>query len=512
MTAALVGGRVAGARCGGRIGRLMLAGLAGALSVFSFAPFEAFPLAVLCLAVLAGLSARARSARSGFALGFAWGLGAFLAGVSWLYVALNRYGGMPMPLAAFAILLFCAYLALFPATVGALFARFGSGAAWSRALLFAGLWVAGESLRGWLFTGFPWLAIAYSQTPPSPFAGFFPLLGVYGTGGLLAFVAALVALTSWRNFRSVALAAGVVAVLVGAGVGLGRVAWTEPAGKPITVALIQTNIEQGLKWRPERLSDWLETNAQLAREHAADLVVLPETTLPLLADRLPDGYLEALSAPARAVGGDLVLGVFLRDARGAVYNAALSLGKSPSQTYAKQHLVPFGEYSPPFFDWFYRLVDIPMSDQTRGAKNQPPMRLGEQRVAVNICYEDLFGNELIRSLPEATLLLNISNLAWYGDSFAQPQHLQIARVRALETGRPMLRSTNTGMTALVQPDGSVAGVLPAFEQGALRIAVQGYQGLTPYARWGDRAALLLALAAIVAGLAPAMRLRASRSA
>ena len=155
--------------------------------------------------------------------------------------------------------------------------------------------------------------------------------------------------------------------------------------------------------------------------------------------------------------------------------------------------MPFGEYSPPLFGWFYRLVQIPMSDQTRGAPDQPPMQLDGQRVALNICYEDLFGAELIRALPAATLMLNISNLAWYGDSHAQPQHLQIARVRALETGRPMLRSTNTGMTALVRPDGEVAGVLPAFERGVLRVEVQGYQGLTPYARWGDRLALAVAL-------------------
>ncbi|WP_407279721.1 apolipoprotein N-acyltransferase [Aromatoleum evansii] len=488
------------APAGGRGRGLLAALLAGGTSVLAFAPFGIFPLAVLSLAVLAGLAARQTRARAGFALGFAWGLGAFLAGVSWLYVALNRYGGMPMPLAALAILLFCAYLALFPAAVGALFVRFGRGGAWRRALLFAGLWMGSELLRGWLFTGFPWLAAGYSQTPPSPLAGFFPVLGVYGVGGLVAFLAALVALTRWRSARPAAEALAAILVLSGAGFGLGRIAWTSPVGEPLEVVLIQTNIEQSLKWRPELLSDWLESNARLVRENPADLVVLPETTLPLLADRLPDGYLEELAAPVAARGGDVVFGVFLRDARGAIYNAALSLGASPSQSYAKQHLVPFGEYSPPLFGWFYDLVDIPMSDQTRGAPDQPPLRLGAQRVAINICYEDLFGRELIRSLPEATLMLNLSNLAWYGDSFAQPQHLQIARVRAMETGRPMLRSTNTGMTALVQPDGRVAEVLPAFMQGVLSVSVQGYEGLTPYARWGDFAALLLGVLALaVAG-------------
>ena len=183
----------------------------------------------------------------------------------------------------------------------------------------------------------------------------------------------------------------------------------------------------------------------------------------------------------------------------------MSLGRSPTQYYAKHHLVPFGEYSPPLFDWFYRLVHIPMSDQTRGAPEQPPMALGGQRIALNICYEDLFGAELIRSLPQATLMLNLSNLAWYGDSLAQPQHLQIARVRALETGRPMLRSTNTGMTAVVQPDGTVSGVLREFERGVLHAEVRGYSGLTPFARWGDRPALALAGLVLAIGMLRARR-------
>ncbi|HJV25338.1 MAG TPA: apolipoprotein N-acyltransferase [Aromatoleum sp.] len=481
--------------------------LLGAGSVFAYAPFELYPLALVSIAILVGMASRTQGKRATAMLGFAWGLGAFLAGVSWLYIALNRYGGMPMPFAAFAILLLSAYLALFPALVLGVYARFAAGGILKRAALFAGLWCASELLRGWLFTGFPWLAIGYSQSAPSPMAGFLPILGVYGVGALLAFCAAMLGLTHWRNGRAAALSLVAVTLVLGVGAVLRPLHWTEPAGEPIQVALIQTNVEQGLKWRPETLAEQLESNARLALAQRADLVVMPETTLPLLADRLPNGYLEELAAEMRARAGDLVLGVFLRDAAGHIYNGALNVGRSPSQTYAKQHLVPFGEYSPPLFGWFYRLADIPMSDQTRGKSDQPPLRLGDQRVAINICYEDLFGRELIRSLPEATLMLNMSNLAWYGDSFAQPQHLQIARVRALETGRPMLRSTNTGMTAVVQPDGSVSEVLPAFEQGILTTSVRGYQGLTPYARWGDVGALAIALASVAASVLPALRRR-----
>ena len=529
--------------------RLLAALLAGGASVFAFAPFGLFPLAFLGLGVLAWVLGRAVRVRDAFALGFAWGLGAFLGGVSWLYVALERYGGMPAPLAALAIALFCAYLALYPGLAGAAFvslqrrigARSAAGgagggaegaglpakAASKRAMfagksaptgpassampirsaaLFAALWLLSEWLRGVVFTGFPWLAIGYSQTPPSPLGGLLAVIGVYGVGGVVAFVAALLAFTpraDWLRPRRAWRPALAVAVLFAGGAGLLGRAWTGPTGQPLQVALVQTNFEQGLKWDPERFAEVLQVNRDLVLEAFSapkppTLVVLPETTLPTLLERLPEGYLDWLAWLAGGVRGDLVMGVFRRDEAGHIYNAAVSLGSAPAQHYAKQHLVPFGEYSPPLFGWFYKLAQIPMSDQTRGAPEQPPMRFGDQQVALNICYEDLFGAELIRVLPAATLLLNISNLAWYGDSLAQPQHLQIARVRALETGRPMLRSTNTGMTALVQPDGSVTGVLAEFERGVLRVEAQGYSGLTPYARGGDWLALGLALLILMA--------------
>ena len=536
--------------------RVVVALLAGGASVFAYAPFEWYPLALIAVGMLAWLLAGVARIRHGFALGFAWGFGAFVGGVSWLYVALERYGGMPAPLAALAIALFCAYLALYPGLAGAAFvallrrrtglrssvAAAAAGAVGASAhagvehslsadkpaacasaaptgpvlaaALFGALWLLAEWLRGVVFPGFPWLALGYSQTPPSPLAGYLPLIGAYGVGGLAAFVAALVVFlpagrgTPARRWAPVAVV-GVVLVL---GMGLAGRAWTVPIGAPLPVALVQTNFEQSLKWDPDRFADVLQVNLDLVRAGFADderpaLVVLPETTLPTLLDRLPEGYLDWLARLAGEAGGDLVMGVFRRDEAGHIYNAAISLGTAPLQHYAKQHLVPFGEYSPPLFGWFYKLAQIPMSDQTRGARDQAPMHFGDQRVALNICYEDLFGAELIRTLPEATLLLNISNLAWYGDSLAQPQHLQIARVRALESGRPMLRSTNTGMTALVQPDGSVAGVLPEFERGVLRVEAQGFTGLTPYARWGDWLAIVAALL-VVAAVVAARRARA----
>ncbi|TVT57285.1 MAG: apolipoprotein N-acyltransferase [Azoarcus sp. PHD] len=474
--------------------------LAGGVSVLGFAPFGWFVLVFLGVGALAFLLERAPDARTGFMCGLGWGLGAFLAGVSWLYVALNRFGGMPMPLAAFAILLFCLYLALYPALAGALYVRLKSGGLVWRGALFAALWILAEWLRGVVFTGFPWLATGYSQTPPSPLAAYLPVIGVYGVGGAVAFVAALAALAPWRRLRGLPRPLAIIAGVFVLAIGLGRVEWTAPEGEPLSVALIQTNVEQDLKWAPGHFAEVLQTNLRLVSDSRADFVVLPETTLPTLVERLPEGYLDLLGGMVSERGGMLVLGVFSRDDAGQIFNAAISVGNGPQQHYAKRHLVPFGEYSPPFFGWFYRLADIPMSDQTRGAREQPPMSVLGQRVALNICYEDLFGAELLSSLPQATLMLNISNLAWYGDSLAQPQHLQIARVRALETGRPMLRSTNTGMTAVIQPDGHVDAVLPAFEAGVLEAEVRGFKGMTPYAHWGNWPVLLIAAGLLLIGV------------
>lgn len=481
-----------------RLGLMVVALATGALSVAAFSPFGLFPLAFVSLAAFVWLlDRRAHTARFGFALGFAWGFGAFAVGVSWLFVALNRYGGMPASLAALSIGLFCAYLALYPALLGAVYARWKGGGAFARAAFFAGLWIVAELLRGWVFTGFPWLSIGYTQTPPSPLSGWQPVLGVYGVGGLVAFLGALLVLLPWRSPQRAMRGVLVAAVCLVAGGLLGRVAWTDPVGAPLNVALLQTNVAQELKWKPDHVDTWLTLNAEMADIDDADVVVLPETTLPMLSEHLPEGYLESLDARARERGSTLLAGVFVREESNQIFNALISLGEADGQRYAKRHLVPFGEYSPAFFDWFYAWADIPMSNQTPGPAGQAPITLNGHRIAVNICYEDVFGRELLYALPEATLMLNVSNLAWYGNSFAQPQHLQIAQVRALETGRPMLRSTNTGMTAVIQPDGEVKAVLPQFERGVLQAEIIGHVGMTPYARWGDAAALVLAALGIL---------------
>ncbi|MDR1425178.1 MAG: apolipoprotein N-acyltransferase [Azoarcus sp.] len=491
----------------------LLALLSGALAVPAFAPLEWWPFAFLSLMGLALLLERAPSARAGFGLGLAWGLGCFAAGVSWIYVALERYGGMQPLLAGFAILLFCAFLALYPALCALLYVRLRRGGLFRRAALFAALWLISEWLRGTVFTGFPWLAIGYSQTPPSLLAGFFPLIGVYGVGGLTAFIAGLLGLSvahvrAGTHSAPARMPAIAIVLVCGAGFALAQYPWAEPDGEPLTVSLLQPNVEPTFKWDPDNFNDVLRINADLVAQARGALVVLPETALPAPLDRLPDGYLGHLANLVDGRGASLVTGVFTHE-NGHYQNAALTLGAGGGQRYAKHHLVPFGEYSPPLFGWFYRLVDIPMSQQLPGAANQAPLELQGRHIALDICYEDIFGAELATALPRAGLMLNLSNLAWYGDSFAQPQHLQIARVRAMESGRPMLRATNTGMTALALPNGKVEAMLPAFTRGVLETSVTAYRGATPFGRWGDWPALVVALGALVLSLPRRKRIPAA---
>jgi apolipoprotein N-acyltransferase len=265
------------------------------------------------------------------------------------------------------------------------------------------------------------------------------------------------------------------------------------------VSLLQGNIPQSLKWLPERLPMSIGTYTQLAAQHPAQLTVLPETAIPMLFDNIPREVLRDLTRH-----GDVLIGTAIATRAGGYANGAVAVSPDLAvQAYSKAHLVPFGEFVPPGFQWFFGLVNIPMSSFTPGQPGQPPLTVAGQRLMPNICYEDLFGEEIITALPTSTILVNLSNTAWFGDSLAQPQHLQISRMRALETGRPMLRATNTGMTAAIAADGSIMAVLPAFATDALTVSVRGYQGSTPYIRLGNVAAVLLAVFACL----PALRQR-----
>ncbi len=435
----------------------------------------------------------ARSARDAALTGFAFGLGLFGAGVSWVYISLHDYGMMPAPLAAIATTLFCAYLALHPALVGWLLLRLRIAPLLRLLVAAPALWVLAEWLRLWLFTGFPWLAIGYSQLD-GPLAGFAPVAGVYGVSLATGLTAAFAALALARRGTIRLVAGAGAALILGGGFSLDQVAWTEPIGEPLNVRLLQGNVAQEMKFVEGRYETTLAAYERLAGQKPARLIVTPETAIPRFLDGVAPEYLRRLEGIARKNGGDMLVGVPARDAAGRYFNGVLSLGVSPVQSYAKAHLVPFGEFIPPGFGWIVAILHIPLSDFTSGGPDQKPLHIAGQQVAVNICYEDAFGEEIIRQLPAATLLANVSNVAWFGDSLAPEQHLDMSRMRAMETGRFMLRATNTGVTAIIDQRGSVKARMPAFKEGAVDGSVTGYRGATPYVNFGNYPVVLLALA------------------
>ena len=488
--------------------QLLIAFLLGLVSVAAFAPLGWFPLIWLTLGGLYHLleksAGQPRQTRQGALTGWAFGLGLFLGGVSWIYVSLSHFGGMPAPLAALSTLIFCAFLALYPALVSGLFVHFAPSSEWRRGILFAALWTLGEWLRGWLLTGFPWLAVGYAHAPPSPQAGFAVIFGVYGVSLATVIFSVLFHAAARRMAGQASCPASsragwcplypllLAVLLLLAGGLLGAQNWTRPAGAPLSVALLQGNIEQDKKWLEEGFVQSLKSYHALMRDNPAQLSILPEAAFPVFRSDLPEEYLAALQALAKRRNGALLFGIVTGDLE-AYANSAILMGTEKEQSYSKSHLVPFGEIVPKGFAWFMELVNIPMSDFSPGAARQEAFRIADQQVAVNICYEDAFGEEIIRALPEATLLVNLSNVAWFGDSLAPGQHLQIAQMRALETGRMMLRATNTGMTAVIGADGRIVSTLKPYTRAALRAEAQGYQGETPYVRWGNLPLLILCL-------------------
>jgi apolipoprotein N-acyltransferase len=481
----------------------VLACLAGAATVFGFAPFHAPGITVVTLALLVALWLPLPNARAAAWLGFAFGLGLFLAGASWVYVALNTFGGMPAAVAAIGTVGFCAWLALFPALTGWIAVRTTPPGSIARALAAAALWPLAEWARGTGYAGFPWLSLGYAQLPlpagiGSPLAGFAPLGGVFLVTLAVALCAgasalAIDAVTAGRRGRAVALVLGVIAV-GGTGAVVAQREWTAPAGAPVTVSLVQGNFPQEIKFEAGLRDETFRTYVDLAAIARGRLVVLPESAFPMFADEVPQPVLQQLARTAAARGGDVLAGMFTLDpplpgrAEPRYYNSVLSFGSNDVQLYRKRHLVPFGETIPleRVVGWFIRSVlAIPLADQTPGPEDQPPFDAAGERVAVNICYEDAFGGELRSAAAAATLLVNVTNDAWYGRSLAAEQHNQIAAMRALESGRPMLRATNTGITSAIDHRGRELARLPWFTRGILEVEIAGRQGLTPYLRWGD---------------------------
>ncbi len=478
------------------------------LTVLGYAPFYLFPLPLLTFAVLLGWCRAAATPGQSAAFGFWFGMGLFSAGVTWIYVSLHDFGAMPVPLAIIALVILCAYLSLFPAFACWLLTRLRPTAPLLWVLLAAVLWMLCEWLRGTLLTGFPWLTVGYSQAPYSPLAGFAPVIGVYGISITVVLCAALLTLWFETRLKHWRYGLSVLAIII-TGQGLQWIDWVSPEGEPVTVSLLQGNIAQDLKWRADQIENSMETYAQLILESDSRLIVTPEISIPLFSDVVPPAYLTYIAEHAKNNQGDVLIGLAERDHDDgdAYYNTMFSLGTSPEQSYRKHHLVPFGEFIPfkPIFGWIIQVLQIPLTDFSRGGLNQQPMAIAGQRVAINICYEDVFGEEIINQLPQASLLVNVSNDAWFGRSIGPQQHLQISQMRALETGRYMLRATNTGVTAIIDERGHVLDTIEIFTTAALHGQAQGFTGATPYVRSGNYPVLAFAMLIVCISVLSAFR-------
>ena len=475
-------------------------------------------LALLC-ALLAPRVSWRRAAALGGCFATSWLVGSFW----WLFISMHTYGGLAAPLALLAVLALALALACYYAVACGLFSALApANPAW-RALLFAALWLLAELARGQWWTGFPWGAGGYAQVD-GPLAPLARWVGVYGVGALAALLAMGLAQLRGRHVRQPRAwlaAAGMALLLAGAAWQRERAlsAGDAQALAPLPVALLQGNIPQDEKFQPgSGVPQALAWYGQRLQRETAALVVAPETALPVLPGQLPAGWLAAASARYRQGAQALLVGVPLGDGRRGYTNSAWGFapGLDPPYRYDKAHLVPFGEFIPPLFRWFTEMLQIPLANFRRGARVQPPMAWAGQRLAPNICYEDLFGEELAAQFVDAasapTVLVNLSNIAWFGDSIAVDQHLAISRMRALELERPMLRATNTGATAIIDHRARVQALLAPATRAVLHGEVAGRAGaVTPYAAWAGRWGLAplwaLGLAALAGALWRARRCR-----
>lgn len=471
----------------------LVAAGAGAALPFAFAPYGLWPLAIVTLGALFGLW-QGGSPRRAAGLGYVFGVGMFGHGVWWIQVSIHKFG---LPIYTFSVsmtALFVLFMALYPALIGYLVRRLPAANERARLLLLMpALWVLGEWLRGWLLTGFPWLLLGYSQVD-SWLAGYAPLGGVHAASIAVALMASFAAFAVHAApVGRLTAFAGLLAVAAG-GFALSRMDWTRAVGEPALVALVQGAVPQEIKWRAEYRAPTLELYQGLSAPHwGKSVVIWPETALPAFPGEIRP-QLESLAARAKEAGTALLVGMPTGNpAHGVYFNSVVLMGEGAGQ-YDKHHLVPFGEFLP-IDRWLRPILDfltIPMSSFSRGPEIQAPLAAGVLRFGVSICYEDAYASEVRKAFPAANLLVNVSDDAWFGDTIAPHQHLEIARMRALESGRYLLRATNTGVSAIIDGRGRVLARSPQFEPYVLTGEAEAREGATPFVRTGHWPVLLVA--------------------
>ncbi|VAW86980.1 Apolipoprotein N-acyltransferase / Copper homeostasis protein CutE [hydrothermal vent metagenome] len=477
--------------------------IAGAILPLAFAPHNYYVIALFSLAVLF-ISWIDATPKQAFLRGWFFGVGLFGFGVTWIYTSMHDYGGVSFGLSIFLVSLFVSFLALFPAFSGMLVARLLSSATKPIACvcLLASSWVFIEWVRGMIFTGFPWLNVGYSQIE-GPLSAFAPVLGVYGISGLLALLAAILAWVFVRRKFLWVTGYLLFASIITIGLGLSQLQWTQTLGKPIKVSLIQGNIPQDMKWLPELRQPSMDLYRDLSRDNwDSDLIIWPETALPDFYHRSL-GFIDDLNIEAQQNKTDILLGVLYMDIESdRYYNSVIALSDKNNAFYHKRHLVPFTEYLPmkSVLGALVDFMNVPMSNFGAGKKGQTLLHVAGVDVGVSICFEDAFGEEMIALLPQASVLVNVSNDAWFEGTDAPYQHLQMAQMRALELGRPMLRATNTGVTAVMDHLGRFQSIAPNLEIAVLTESIQPMKGITPYVRFGNAPVVICFLLILAFGV------------
>lgn len=468
-------------------------------------------LQLMALTLLVILLDRCRSATAAAWLGAVFATCSIGGSVWWLYISLHVYGGLSSILAGLSVLSLSGFLAVYYALASAVFCRLRLRGSALRACLFAAVWLAADLLRATVLTGFPWGVGGYAHID-GPFSALAPWVGVYGIGAAAAFVSTLLAVVLVRPAQiRRAWQPLVVVVLIVIALGRSHEAQNLERAPAVSVTLLQANISQEQKFESTTgVRDALEWYATQLMAASTALVVAPETAIPLLPDQLPAGYMEKLRSHFAKGQQAALIGMPMGSLKEGYRNSVVGLRPgADGYQYNKHHLVPFGEFVPPLFRWFTRMMKIPLGDFASGAVGQPSFQWSGNLFAPNICYEDLFGEELAaRFRDEAyapTVLVNVSNIAWFGNTVAIDQHLQISRMRAREFERPMLRATNTGATAVIDRFGRVTDLLPRHTRGALVAQVQGGQGITAYAWWLSRMGLWPFWVLIAAALTVAAR-------
>jgi len=483
----------------------------GCLATLAFAPFGWYllvPLLLLPILYVCLTLAPRDAARHLFWFGF----GLFLTGTYWIYISVVIYGNAPSWVALFLMLGLVLIMSFYLWVTGWLISRLSSGEPWLLLVVAPAAWVLIEWLRGWALSGFPWLALGYSHID-SPLAGWAPVAGVYGVSAVLVLSTAAVLVAIMTRGRSQWLAIAIVLLPWIAGALLKNVTWTQASGPPFVTTLIQGGVSQDKKWLPEQRESTMNFYRDATRRATGSkIVVWPEVAIPSVTDRV-EHYIKSLETVSLRNAQTILFGILEReverDGDSKIYNSVVLVDGQRRQVYRKRHLVPFGEYFPVpdrIREWM-RMMNLPYSDLSAGADVQSLLVAADgTKIAVAICYEDAYGAEQLYALPDAGLLVNVSNDAWFGESIAPHQHLQIARMRSLEVGRYAIRATNTGVSAFIGPDGAILESGPQFEPVILQTSIEPRTGSTPYVVAGNRPVIGLCLL-VVAGFW--LRVRAS---